>query len=395
VHHHAHWPPVSTLDLSVTEQPSQGRKFSGGLSRVHTRTGRDPATVMQRFLKVPLGAKLAGANVLIAIAAVGASYVAFHDSVAEWRLISVVTIALAIGLAANWLLVRIALRPIRDLELTATRVWAGDLETRVPRSPIADAELAQVGGTLNFLLNALSEDRARVRTLAKEVVRTGDRERSRVGKELHDSVAQSLAALRYQLIAIERETGDEELTEKIRSVRDAAGEVLEQVRLLSHTVHPQILDDLGLVPALRHLARTTKGGPAITVDVDPAAEADLRAVPNEIAVAMYRAAREAVANALRHASPTTIHIGVGLARGELVMQVEDDGRGFDQAEVERDGRAMGLFTMRERMALLNGEVEITSAPHHGTSVRVRVPVDSARGPATARAPIQLETNHAG
>jgi signal transduction histidine kinase len=347
---------------------------------------------MQRLLKVPLGAKLAGANALVAVAALGASYVVFHDTTAEWRLVAVVTIALAIGLAVNLLLVRIALRPIRDLELTATRVWAGDLETRVPRSPIADAELAQVGGTLNFLLNALSEDRARIRTLAKEVVRTGDRERSRVGKELHDSVAQSIAAIRYQLIAIERETDDGELTEKLRDVRNAAGAVLEQVRLLSHTVHPQILDDLGLVPALRHLARTTDGA-AVTVVVDPAEESGVRAVPNDIAVAMYSAAREAVANALRHGSPTSIRIEVGLARGELVMQVQDDGSGFDQAEVERDGRTMGLFTMRERMALLNGEVEITSAPQRGTSVRVRVPVDSPRAP--ARAPIQLETYHAG
>jgi two-component system, NarL family, sensor histidine kinase UhpB len=387
---------VSTLDLSVPEHRPGDRNSSGGFWRVRTdQTRPGPATMMQRFLKVPLATKLAGANVLVALAALGASYAAFRNTPAEWRLITVVTVALAIGFAVNVLLVRIALRPIRDLERTATRVWAGDLETRVPRSPIADADLAQVGGTLNFLLNALSEDRARVRTLAKEVVRTGDRERSRVGKELHDSVAQSLAALRYQLIAIEREAGDGELTEQIRAVRNAAGEVLEQVRLLSHTVHPQILDDLGLVPALRHLARTTTDGPAITVVVEPSVEADLRAIPNEIAVGMYRAAREAVANALRHASPTTIRIEVGLAGGELVMQVEDNGRGFDRAEVERDGRAMGLFTMRERTALLNGDVEITSAPQRGTSVRVRVPVDVARGSAPARAAIQLEKNHAG
>ena len=383
----------STTDSSTFNYRLRSRVASGARTRVR-RNEAEATIVMQRFLKVPLGAKLAGANALVAVAALGASYAAFHDSGAEWPLISVVTVALAIGLAVNLLLVRIALRPIRDLELTATRVWAGDLETRVPRSRVADAELAQVGGTVNFLLNALSEDRARVRTLAKEVVRTGDRERSRVGKELHDSVAQSLAAIRYQLIAIERETNDGEVTEKIRAVRNAAGEVLEQVRLLSHTVHPQILDDLGLVPALRHLARTTNGA-VINVVVDPAIEADLRAIPNEIAVAMYRAAREAVANALRHGSPTTIRIEVGLARGDLVVQVQDDGSGFDQAEVERDGRAMGLFTMRERMALLNGEVEITSAPQRGTSVRVRVPIESARVPSGERPPMQLETNHAG
>jgi signal transduction histidine kinase len=351
---------------------------------------------MHRLLKVPLGAKLAGANALVVLAAGGASYIAFHDNAAEWRLLSVVTVALAIGLAVNLLLVHIALRPIRDLELTATRVWSGDLESRVPRSPIADAELAQVGGTLNFLLNALSEDRARVRTLAKQVVRSGDRERSRVAKELHDSIAQSLAALRYQLIAIERQTAETELTDKISEVRRAAGEVLEQVRLLSHTVHPQILDDLGLVAAFRHLARTTTtDGPAISVTVTPDTEADVRAIPNDIAVEVYRAGREAVINALRHGSPTKIGIDVGLAGGELVMQVQDDGSGFHPADVERDGQAMGLFDMRERVALLNGEVEITTAPQRGTSVRVRVPIGSARGSASARAPFQRETKHAG
>jgi len=372
-------------------------------------TARDPAAAlpfaaagtlhakMQRFLKVSLGAKLAGANLLIVLAAWGAFAIS-HDVAAEWRMLAFMTGALVVALAVNWLLVSIALRPIRDLERTATRVWSGDLETRVPRSVIADAELAQVGGTLNFLLNALAEDRARVRTLAKEVVRTGDRERSRVGKELHDSIAQSLAAIRYQLIAIEREAGeagDGDLTAKIGAVRHSAGEVLEQIRLLSHTVHPQILDDLGLVPALRHLARTTTDGPAITVTVAPDAEAGLRGISSDVAVALYRVAREAVANAIRHAGATTVRIDVGLDRGRAVMQVEDNGKGFDPAAAERDGRAMGLFTMRERVALLNGQVEIASRPDRGTTVQVRVPIESGRAPATDGRLNLVENHHAG
>ena len=251
------------------------------------------------MLRVPLLYKLAGANLIVVLAAWGAGYAAYHDSAAEWRVLPVITIALAIGLTVNLLLVSIALRPIRDLEETASRVWAGDLETRVPRSAVADADLAQVGGMLNVLLTALSEDRARVRTLAKEVARSDDRERSRVGKELHDSIAQSLAALRYQLIAVERETPDAELAEKIRAGRHSTGEVLEQVRLLSHNVHPQILDDLGLVPALRHLARTAADGRSVSVSVVPEIESQLRDLPNDVAVAVYRVARESLANALR------------------------------------------------------------------------------------------------
>ncbi len=347
---------------------------------------------MHRMLRVPLAYKLTGANLLIVLAA-WAAYAAYHDAAADWRMLAVMTMALALGLAVNLFLVSIALRPIRDLEETATRVWAGDLETRVPRSAVADAELAQVGGMLNILLTALSEDRARVRTLAQEVVRSGDRERSRVGKELHDSIAQSLAALRYQLIAIEREAQDPDLAEKVRAVRHSAGEVLEQVRLLSLTVHPQILDDLGLVPALRQLARTATNGAAISVSVAPEVESQLRDLPNDVAVALYRVARESLANALRHGAPATIHIRVGLAREELVMHVEDDGKGFDPENADRDGQAMGLFQMRERIALLNGKVEIVSGPQQGTDVRVRVPVNLDR-PAARLGATEMESQHA-
>jgi signal transduction histidine kinase len=339
---------------------------------------------MQRLLKVPLGAKLAGANLIIVLLAWVGGYAA-HAGTSDWRMLTIMTGALAIGLVVNLILVSIALKPIRDLERTATRVWAGDLETRVPRSAIADPDLAQVGGMLNFLLTALAEDRARVRTLASEVVRTGDRERARVGKELHDSVAQSLAALRYQLIAIEREATNADLADKIRAVRQSAGEVLEQVRLLSHTVHPQILDDLGLVSALRHLARTTTGGPVISVAIAPGAAARLRELSSDVAVALYRVAHEAVANTLRHSAATTIQIHVDLAGGDVVMQVEDNGNGFDTAAVERDGRAMGLFTMRERIGLLHGALEIESSPQRGTTVRVRVPVNAGRASERAAA----------
>jgi len=165
------------------------------------------------------------------------------------------------------------------------------------------------------------------------------------------------------------------------------------VRLLSHAVHPQILDDLGLVAALRHLARTTNGA-AISVSVGPEVESQLRDLPNDVAVAAYRVARESVTNALRHGAPTTIDIRVEFARDELVMSVEDDGKGFDPASVEKDGQAMGLFQMRERIALLNGKVEIVSGPRHGTDVRVRVPVNLGRPAAARLEATEMENQHA-
>jgi two-component system, NarL family, sensor histidine kinase UhpB len=339
-------------------------------------------TPIRAILRVPLAAKLLGANLLVAVLAWGAAYTMSRTPAASWRVLMVVTAALVAGLVANLVLVVIALRPIRDLERTATRILRGDLDTRVPASPVADAELEQVGGTLNYLLAALARDRARVRALATEVVRTGDRERARLGRELHDSVAQSIAALRYQLIAIEHEASPE-LTAKVEALRGAAGEVLEQVRLLSHTVHPQILDDLGLVPALRHLARTARGDAVVSIELlsDPAV---LRDVPPDAAAALYRMAQEAVTNALRHATAAHIVVRVERRGAEVVLEIADDGRGFDPAVVEGPGRALGLFTMRERIALAGGVCEVDSAPGRGTVVRARVPgvrVDRTSAPA--------------
>jgi len=342
------------------------------------------------MLRAPLSVKLAGANLIIVLAAWTAGYIAHRHGGSDWRVLAVMTVAVAFGLAVNLLLMSVALRPIRDLERTAMRVWAGDLDSRVPRSAVADSDLAQIGGTLNFLLGALAQDRARVRALASEVVRAGDRERSRVGKELHDSVAQSLAAIRYQLTAIEREATDAALIEQMRAVRESAGELLEQVRLLSHTVHPQILDDLGLVPALRHLVRTATAVPAVSITVDGDSEPKLREIPSDVAAALYRVAQQSISNAVHHAKARTIVLRIGLADGVVSMQVDDDGIGFDPEKAERDGQAMGLFTMRQRIALVNGEVEIRSTLKQGTSVCIRVPVVSA----TARGANQLEIHHA-
>ena len=360
------------------------------MAHLDRATRAKPVTLvtMHQLLRVPLSAKLAGANLAIVLLAWGVGYVAHRTGATDWRVLSVMTIALLVGLVVNLALIAVALRPIRALEQTATRVWAGDLETRVPQSLIADAELAQVGGTLNFLLNALAEDRARVRMLASEVVRAGDRERSRVGKELHESVAQSLSAIRFQLIAIEHEAADAAAVAKIRAVRSAAGDLLEQVRLLSHEVHPQILDDLGLIPALRHFARQAGEGVLVSVMITTGSERDFAALPVDVAATLYRVAREAVGNAMRHGAARTISIRVGLADGNVTMQVEDDGSGFNVDKTERDGRAMGLFTMRERVGLLNGGLDITSGPETGTSVFVRLPITATPASSISAAPHQ-------
>jgi signal transduction histidine kinase len=328
------------------------------------------------FLRLPLALKLVGANVLLLLAAV-ASLWALHRSAGAWGVLAVAALALAVGTTLNLLLVTLALRPLHALEGTARRVWSGELEARVPPSRIADPDLARVGRTLNLLLDRLLADRARLRALAGEVIRRGDRERAALARELHDSTAQSLAGLVYQLRAAEQSATEAAVREQLAAIREAATTVLEEVRLLSHTVHPRVLDDLGLASALRHLARTTQAhsGVPIDVDVSPAAEAVVPDLPPELASVLYYVGQEAVRNALRHARPGRITLRLTAGSAELSLAVVDDGTGFVLDEAERRRPGMGLFTMRERASLVDGELDVITAPGRGTTVCARVPVD--------------------
>lgn len=336
-----------------------------------------PAWVLA-LLRVSLVGKLAGANALIVLAVVAAIIIDGTAVGLNGRLAWLFAVALSGSLVVNVVLVVIALRPLHDLQQTAQRVWSGDLRARVPASLLADAELAQLSSTLNVLLDGLTSDREQMRRLASEVIRAGDRERAYIARELHDGTAQTLAALLFQLSVLERENTHAEMQDRLETVRQIASDVLEEVRTLAHTVHPRVLDDLGLPAALRHLARQVedRSGAEITVDATHAAEI----VPAPIAAVLYRVAQEAVSNALRHAAPSSVTLRLTTGGGRAQLRIADDGRGFDVEEAERRRPGMGLFTMRERVALVDGAFEVDSAPGRGTRISADIPFDSRTFP---------------
>ena len=370
-------PHVHTADRSAPL-----RRVAPGLERpAATSKARARPNVprwVESILRVPLAGKLAGANALIVIAATAAAFSVHGVDTNHVQVLLILGLALGGSLIVNVTLVIIALRPLSDLEATAARIWQGDFEARVPTSVLADAHVARIGHTLNVLLDGLTSDRARMRRLAAEVISAGDRERAHIARELHDSAAQSLAALVYQLSAAERDMaahapGDRELAERLGHIKEMAMAVLEEVRLLSHTVHPRVLDDLGLPAALRRLGREMQPSTRATISVavdDAAAE-----VPPTLASVLYRVAQEAITNAVRHAAPSTVEVRLVATSSEVVLEVVDDGRGFDVGEAERRRPGMGLFTMRERVSLVNGNFSIDSRPGRGTKVTAALLLD--------------------
>ncbi|HEX3867009.1 MAG TPA: sensor histidine kinase [Gemmatimonadaceae bacterium] len=316
-------------------------------------------------LRVPLAVKLFGANALIVAILLGARLRAGGSLNA-----SVAAMFLGV-LALHLALVLVALRPIRELETVASRVWEGDYGARVERSRVADERVLRVGSMFNILLDGLEADRKHLRALAAEVIAAGDRERAALARELHDSAAQRVAALLLQISSAARDTADAELSERLVAARDAAEGILEELRALSYTMHPSLLDDLGLDAALRKLARDASHGNGVMIDVD----GDLRCrLPASVEGTFYRIAEEAVRNALRHGSPKHVDVELYRRQDSASIEIHDDGCGFDLASVDREQIGMGLWAMRERAALLDGWADIKTAKGSGTTVVATVPL---------------------
>jgi signal transduction histidine kinase len=158
------------------------------------------------------------------------------------------------------------------------------------------------------------------------------------------------------------------------AARDAAQDLTEEVRFLSQSLHPRVLDDLGLVPALQKLARDSTNGTGIDADVD--ARSGSEGLPASVASILYRVAQETVRNAILHASAHRIRIVLHCDEAAATLEVYDDGVGFDVDALERKDAEPrgGLLSLRERVALVDGALEIRSAVKGGTSIVATVPL---------------------
>jgi signal transduction histidine kinase len=156
-----------------------------------------------------------------------------------------------------------------------------------------------------------------------------------------------------------------------RSVRDGLIQLSEDVHALSYRLHPSILEDLGLAAALKAEAArfTRQGASPIEVKVQDVPAS----IPMDVALCVFRVAQEALRNASRHACARSILVSLRSLDNGLHLAVQDDGSGFDPS-LKRDQPSLGLASMRERVHLVGGELEIDSTPGHGTTVLAWVPL---------------------
>jgi two-component system sensor histidine kinase UhpB len=321
---------------------------------------------------------LVGNSLVIIVGAIGGTLLTRQLAVqAELELIVLFSsLGILLSLLVNYAILRTSLRPLRDLRRMVDRVQAGK-ETDGPlliRDADPDTEL---------LVSAIQSMRARLegharqlRALTERAITAQEDERKRLARNIHDETGQALSSL---IISLDRlENGLPQLEEGLRprlaAARTLATRTLEDLRKLVHGLRPTMLDDLGLVPAIRWYARTNLEEAGIEVRFQSFPDTDR--LPPQIETAIFRIAQEAINNVVRHAAAQ--RVGLDLSRGhdDVILRLEDDGRGFDVDRMSEQAVAqgrLGLLGMRERVELFGGQLMVDSAPGRGTRLVVRVP----------------------
>jgi two-component system sensor histidine kinase UhpB len=237
-------------------------------------------------------------------------------------------------------------------------------------------QLARLTAENARLLERVSESERRFRRISRGVLRLQEEERGRISRDLHDGIGQLLTALKIQLELLEREAASiSALAPRIAGTRELAESALDEVRQLSHLLRPQMLDELGLEPTLRWLARTFPKRTGIAVELT--VEGEDRRAPPDVETLAYRIVQEALTNVARHSGAKAAAVLLRRDGDRLRIRVQDAGSGFSPQAIlsaTDEDRGLGLRVMRDRVEFVNGRFSIRSAPGEGTVVDADLPL---------------------
>jgi len=265
---------------------------------------------------------------------------------------------------------REALRRLND-ELEQ-RVHARTRElAEVNQALVAEVtERMQTEHSLRRSQEALQVSEERLRSLAAQLIAIQEEERRRISRELHDDVNQRLAMLAVALRNLEKRiaTAPEFVRDGVRDAVEQLATLSDDVRSMAYRFHPSILDDLGLSAALQHVVDDFSSRTGIRSTFS--CEDMKKPLPKDIASCLYRVTQECLGNVAKHAGASSVRVRLAGEQGEVELSIKDNGKGFDPQDNTVHG--LGLLSMKERVRLVNGVVDVSSSPGRGTTVSVRV-----------------------
>ncbi|MFO1306050.1 MAG: sensor histidine kinase [Burkholderiales bacterium] len=289
------------------------------------------------------------------------SIAAFERPVYDWRELR------------RWDIDHARLPPDASIRFKDTTIWQ--------QHPVAAAGIIVVLVLQSLLIGGLMWHRVRLRRAEQEARGLGGRlitahedERRRIARELHDDFTQRLAGLAIETAKMEGAVKDPEGKSAAHSIREGLTVMSEDVHAMSYRLHPSVIEDLGLEEALRTECDRFARYESIRVELD--AESVPESLSPEPALCLFRIAQESLRNVSRHANASKVDVSLRTEGEGLGLEVCDNGRGFD-VESHKDQVSLGLASMRERVRLLGGRIDVESQPGQGTWVRAWVPLKRA------------------
>ena len=226
---------------------------------------------------------------------------------------------------------------------------------------------------LDRVLMEAREPQSRSQQLSSQILGAHEAERKRIARELHDDTGQALTSILVRLRLLERSAKDDEIRRNVEELRELTANALDAVRRMAVDLRPAALDDLGLVPALRSYAeKFSRNWP---IDVRFSEEGLRRRLPPVVELVLYRVVQEALSNIAKHSGARRASVSLVRKNNVVTARVEDDGQGFNVENATSSGPGgLGLFGMRERLALVGGSLRIDTVPGSGTLFTARVPL---------------------
>jgi signal transduction histidine kinase len=266
-------------------------------------------------------------------------------------------------------------RPVAALSRAADAAAGGAYTKVAVEGP---REIAHLADAFNTMLERRLEAEGRLKALSERLLFVQEEERSRIARELHDDLGQSLTALKMDvggLLALAPESpANEPLRKRIIETLD---DTVTSVQRISAELRPSVLDDLGLVVAIEAEASKFEERTGIECEVSLPEHIDL-GITRNVASAIYRIVQEALTNVARHSNARRVELHLRQQPEELLLEIRDDGRGVTAEEIGNP-QSLGIIGIRERAALLGGTVRFEGTARRGTIVSVRIP-----SPAPAR-----------
>ena len=314
-------------------------------------------------------------NLMLIVAAVVAASVAANPDIdlsSKPEAAMVLGLAVALTVLVNVYLLQRRFRPLERLvdEMERADLSRPGANLREPGDFGGPEEVERIHHAFRRMLERLETERRRASSAA---LTAQEEERTRIARDLHDEVNQSLTGLLLRLEAV-RAHAPVELAHELNQTKALANQAMEELLALARQLRPTSLDDLGLKAALAgnvdELSRSS--GAQVSFEAD----GDFSDLPADAQLVVYRVAQEALSNAAQHAAAENVLVRLSRDDGQVELTISDDGRGFT---FDQTSRGLGLGGMRERALLVGGDLRIESRPEVGTRVRLRVPIEKNDG----------------